>query len=233
MGKRLIDIKKEIESKTEVFDSYFSSKIKPHVSDFIDFLKGNFQVFLFSGIIRDFFVRNNNEFRDIDLVIEGELNESLFYGMDYHKNSFGGYKINIDNTTIDLWEVKNTWGFHKKNILPFSELLPETTFFNFSSILYDLTNKKFIIGNDFLKFIRDKKIDIVFDKNPLPELCIINTIYYQQKLNSYQVSNRLKEYIRVNLQSMESLLDAQEKHFKNVLYNTVYMKQVFQAWNIL
>ena len=98
MGKKLADIKKEIESKTEVFDDYFYSKISPSVSSFINLLKRDTQVFLFSGIIRDFFVKRTNEFRDVDLVIENELTEELLTGLNYQKNSFGGYKINIDNT---------------------------------------------------------------------------------------------------------------------------------------
>lgn len=232
MGKKLADIKKEIESKTEVFDDYFYSKISPSVSSFINLLKRDTQVFLFSGIIRDFFVKRTNEFRDIDLVIENELTEELLTGLNYQKNSFGGYKINIDNTIIDIWEVKNTWGFQKKSILPLSHSLPETTFFNFSSILYSLNKKEFIIGNDFLKFMKNKKIDIVFDINPLPELCIVNTIYYGQKLN-YEVSNKLKEYIKANLQPMEKLLAVQEKHFKNIIYPASYMRQIFQMWKIL
>lgn len=232
MGKKLVDIKHYIESKTEVFDSYFYNNITSTVKDFIDTLKENTNVFLFSGIIRDFFVKTNYEFRDIDLVVEGKLTEELLKGFNYKKNSFGGYKISIDNTVIDLWEVKNTWGFEKKSILPLSHNLPKTTFFNFSSILYSLNKKEFIIGNDFLKFMRDKKIDIVFDINPLPELCIVNTIYYKQKLN-YEVGDKLKEYIKANLQPMEKLLAVQEKHFKNIIYPAVYMKQIFQQWNVL
>ena len=80
--------------------------------------------------------------------------------------------------------------------------------------------------------MRDKKIDIVFDINPLPELCIVNTIYYKQKLN-YEVGDKLKEYIKANLQPMEKLLAVQEKHFKNIIYPAVYMKQIFQQWNVL
>lgn len=232
MDKKLVNIRHHIESKTEVFDNYFYNNITPTVKDFIDTLKENTNVFLFSGIIRDFFVKTNYEFRDIDLVVEGELTEELLKGLSYKKNSFGGYKISIDNTIIDLWEVKNTWGLQKKSILPLSDYLPETTFFNFSSILYSLNKKKFIIGNDFLKFMRDKKIDIVFDINPQPELCIVNTIYYKQKLN-YEVGDKLKEYIKANFQPMEKLLAVQKKHFKNIIYPAVYMKQIFQQWNVI
>ncbi|MFC2693096.1 MAG: hypothetical protein ACFN23_06885, partial [Capnocytophaga gingivalis] len=60
----------------------------------------------------------------------------------------------------------------------------------------------------------------------------VNTIYYGQKLN-YEVSNKLKEYIKANLQPMEKLLAVQEKHFKNIIYPASYMKQVFQMWKIL
>ena len=32
---------------------------------------------------------------------------------------------------------------------------------------------------------------------------------------------------------MEKLLAVQEKHFKNIIYPAVYMKQIFQQWNVL
>ncbi|GIM51288.1 hypothetical protein CAPN004_03180 [Capnocytophaga cynodegmi] len=234
MDKKLAKIKENIENSAEDFNCYFYSKIDVSVKSFIDTLKTKTSVFLFSGIIRDYFIKNINEFRDIDLVIEDDLAiENIFKNLNYKKNSFGGYKIAIGKTVLDLWVVKNTWGLQRQSNLGYVQYLPETTFFNFSSILFSLNNKVFIIGKDFLKFIQTKKIEVVYEENPYPELCIVNTLYYKQKMNC-ELGNRLKNYIRQNYPKTKDKLEMiQQKHFNEIKYSSIYIEQILEKGNYL
>lgn len=223
MARKLIDIENEIKSKSKDFSDYFNNLLPNKIVNFVSEIKQHTHVYLFSGIIRDYFIAQKGIFRDIDLIIEDDIEiESLFPELVLKKNSFGGYKILIDNFIIDLWVIRDTWALnHGQLKLSFQHIdhLPYTTFFNFSSILYSLNTNQFIIGKPFLQFLRDKKIDIVFKDNPYPELCIINSFYYSQKFNM-RLSKKLVMYIvnEYNLK-ISSYIDIQKKHYGYIKYS--------------
>ncbi len=230
MAKKLSNIEEEIHSKALQFDKYFYSNISNNVKKFIEILNVKTKVFLFSGIIRDYFIKNEKDiFRDIDIIIEDDIPiELLFENINYTKNSFGGYKISIDSTNIDLWVIRKTWALNngqlKMEFVHINEL-PRTTFFNFSSIIYSLQDKKFIIGKDFLRFLRDKEIEIVYDRNPYPELCIVNSFYYREKFN-LPLAKKLKKYLIDNFENnIDKLEEIQIKHFNQIIYSKYVLMQ--------
>ncbi len=225
MGKKLSDIEKEIKQESNDFYLYLKRILSEEILDFLSDIKKLTNVYLFSGVTRNYFLNRKNErLRDIDFIIEEEIDfGSLFPNYKPRKNSFGGYKIEIDGLTIDLWQIEKTWGLnHGQLSLDFSllESLPKTTFFNFSSIIYSLNDRKFIVGKPFLKFLYYKKLDIVLEANPLPSLCIVNTFYYSDKYN-LKLSDKLVEYIMKNYSDhVEEFDNIQLKHFGEIKYNT-------------
>ncbi len=224
MAKKLIDIENYIKKESNSFLDFFYSNISIEVQSFIMKLETVTNVFLFSGIIRDYFLNKSiKKYRDVDLIIEDDIKiEDYFKNINYKKNNYGGYKIEINNTLIDLWVIKNTWALNQGQLkLEFSHLyeLPKTTFFNFSSILYSLKYNEFIIGKDFLRFLRDKKIELVLDKNPHPELCIVNSFYYSEKLK-IELGDKLKNYLENNFTNYSSKIESiQLKHFGKIIYS--------------
>lgn len=230
MAKKLSKIQEEINMSSEQFNNYFYSNINDSVREFIDSLKLQTKIFIFSGIIRDYFINTEKDlFRDIDLIIEDDIAIELKYkNIDYKKNSFGGYKIKIDSCSIDIWVINKTWALNNGQLkfeFDFINTLPQTTFFNFSSIIFSLNKQEFIIGIDFLRFIRDKRIEIVSKKNPYPELCIVNSFYYKEKLN-FAFGKKLKQYIIDHFdENYEKLELIQLKHFNKVKYSKSWLKK--------
>lgn len=230
MAKKLTKIKENISEESEMFYNHLRSITDNMVTEIIDTLIKHTNVFVFSGIIRDFFLDpNKKDFRDVDLIIEDDIEiEVIFYNLNIKKNNFGGYKVQNKNTTIDLWVINKTWGLNNGQLsFAFDVLntLPKTTFFNFSSILFHINKKEFIVGIDFIRFLRDKKIEIVSELNPFPELCIVNTIYYKDKLN-LPLGKKLKNYLFQNFEYNKNKLDTvQIKHFKCVKYSVEYIQK--------
>ena len=224
MARKLSNIEQEVISAEHAFYDYLKHTLSNEMWYFLNKMISQTEIFLFSGVIRNYFInRRNDELRDIDFIISDDINvEILFPRMDIRKNSFGGYKLNIGGLTVDLWVIKNTWALNYGQLkLPFSQLeaLPNTTFFNFSSIIFSINKKEFIVGKPFLRFLRDKKIDVVFEKNPYPALCIVNTFYYSDKF-SINITDRLKSYILSNYEYYKADLDkVQIKHFGKILYS--------------
>lgn len=224
MAKKLIDIERDILKSSEDFYLYLQKILPPKVLGFLEEIEKYTEVYLFSGAIRNYFIGKKDEkLRDIDFVIIDKFDiENLFSEYSITKNSFDGYKIIIDDLTIDLWVMERTWGLNYGQLtFEFNKLeyLPNTTFFNFSSILYSMNNKYFIVGKPFLKFLRDKTLDVVLEENPFPSLCIVNSFYYSEKYK-LKFSEKLAKFITTNyLQHFEKLDEIQMKHFGEIKYS--------------
>lgn len=222
MGKNYFNIKKQIDSSNTLFVNYLESSFNSSVLNFLKTLSSVSNIYIFSGVIRNFFM-NVFENRDLDIYIDGEVDlYKYFKNYSYKENSYGGFKVNIDDTTIDVWFLRDTWAIKKHQLTLDFEIekqIPLTAFFNFSSIVFSCKESRFYYSNHFLKFLDEKKIDIVFAPNPNTALCVVNTIYYSEKLN-LKVSPKLKKYIKsITPRNISEFENVQKKHFGKILYS--------------
>jgi len=169
--------------------------------------------------------------RDIDMVLRDQIDiKPFFENGRIRKNSFGGFKIITRNVKVDLWYLENTWAIKHQRPINFElhDYIPYTAFFNFSAIAYSFNERRFIYTKDFLRFLRDKKIDFVYKPNFNNTLCIVNSIYYSERFN-LKISDRLKRYIiELHKSGFRDYESAQKKHFGNVLYsNQDILEKIF------
>lgn len=219
-----------LNSKKQTFKEYFHTIINNRVEMFLHELNVNHNTFLFSGILRNFFLNVFETPRDLDIIISrANFSSDLIYLMkrygDYRMNSYGGYKLEIDNLKIDIWFIEDTWALkygivdvRKFNTIEKAVLY--STFFNFSSILYDFKKNEFIYDDIFSNFLKSKTMDIVLKENPSEILCVINIIYYAEKYK-LNLSNKTKNYFLDKFPAyFESEFDnIQLKHFGKIIYN--------------
>lgn len=225
-----------LEQSIPPFLKYLDSKIDNDTKHFLDVISDHCEVLIFSGIIRNFFIKHKGEIRDLDLVLSRVDNskiDSFFSDYTFRKNSFGGYKVKINNLPIDIWELASTWALNnaKVELGLFNDYnLPNTVFFNFSAVAFNYNTKKFIASDSFMKFLETKEIDLVLEENPLPQLCIVNTIHYKVKFE-LEISSNLKKYYSSNFNdfSNEDYENIQLKHFNKILYPYNYLK----TWAII
>jgi hypothetical protein len=222
VAKKLAEIRKEIENATVSFYDYLMETEDPLVMKAVYEISKTTKVFIFSGVIRNFFLGAKNN-RDIDIILQDEIDlTSFFSNAEIKRNSFGGYKVFYNGTTIDLWYLANTWAFKKTpaQSLDFhlERMVPNTAFFNFSSIVYSLNDKKFYFEDKFVHFLRDKEIDVVFEQNPNYQLCVVNTFYYADKYR-LKIKEGLKKFIvKLYRTHDKNYTDVQLKHFGKVIY---------------
>jgi hypothetical protein len=223
VAKKLSDISKSVEAASSNFVSYLKNNITKEVFDIIANLSNETEVYIFSGVIRNFFLKKN-DIRDIDLILSSEIDvESTFRGFEIRRNSYGGYKLLGNNTTIDLWYLKSTWALQFQPTLHFEieKYIPYTAFFNFSSVIFSLNDQKFYATKHFLKFLRDKKIDVVYKPSANYRLCIINTFYYSDKYN-LKIADNLKKHILLLAKSVDNDFESpQIKHFGKIIYSSI------------
>lgn len=232
MDKELINnTNNYIIEQSKYFIKYLEQVSEPEVISFIHEISKFAHVYIFSGVIRNFFLEFNEKARDIDIVYQGDdLELNLFLkNYNYKINSFNGYKILIGKYSVDLWKVESTWAIKNEKLrleLFDQYVLPKSTFFNFSSILFDYNNKNFINSLEFTHFLETKVLDLVLEENPLPQLCIINTLYYKEKFK-LKISEKLKKFciLFFNRFSKEDFDSIQLKHFKLIKYSYEDIKE--------
>jgi len=203
------------------FVPYLYVNFGTEIITMLDKLSSVTEVLIFSGVIRNFILDKRGS-RDLDIVLTDKVAiEEFFDPSLLRRNSFGGYKIHYNGLTIDLWYLEETWDLKDKMVLPFDLMsyIPSTAFFNFSSVVYNYTSKKFIASKDFLKFIKTKEMDIVNERNINKHLCIVNTFYYRDTY-SLKVSTRLAKYVKKYFAVLPDKYDAvQIKHWGFVRYS--------------
>lgn len=221
MAKKLADIQNWIESSTDEFRGYFLGLLSSDGERLIKSINAEARVYIFSGIIRSYFLEKGNV-RDIDIVIDGHIDlDKFLVNYKYIRNSFGGYKVQIGATIIDMWFLKRTWALMYQPILEFDleKYLPNTAFFNFSSVVYSYDENKFYYSKDFLRFIRDRKIDLVYAPNANEALCVVNSLYYSSKLKM-GLGNKLKKHLKsIFNKNIGRYEQVQTKHFSQVIYS--------------
>lgn len=187
--------------------------------------------YIFGGFIVDF-LKKKRSHRDIDIVIEN-LNDETRELINYYngiKNSFGGYKLNIGEVNVDIWAIKDTWAIRKMNYLDFdlSSILPSTSFFNSTAVIYSIQDNKLIFKNSFETYIKNKTLDIIFEDNPYPELCIIKS--YENVLDGAQLSDKLLKYIVDKFPfSCDNLNSAQLKHYGEIKYKKIDLIKFYES----
>jgi len=172
-----------------------------HVSGFlnhlVDLVPGG-DVYLFGGLLRDVAFLGGQEFRsDIDLVVEGEWTRVAQYveSLGAARNRFGGYRLRMGGWPIDIWSAKRTWAI-SKGYINFSGIdsLLDTTILNWDAILMSWKTHRIICHDDYLQGLRERKLDIVLEKNPHP-LGMAVRIFRQQSLKgATRVSIKAAKY---------------------------------------
>lgn len=228
MGIKLLKQERKNISDVEGFKEYLNSSVftTPEEVNFINTLCKNTDVYLFSGIIRDyFFSEKMSQPRDVDIVLD-DINKNirkLLENKKIRKTQFGGYKLKISDKIYDVWPIKKTWYFENfLNVLGdwHKFKLPETAFFNVSAVMYSLNDEKFY-EKGFSKLLENKNkyLGVVNEVNPLPSLCIIRTIDYSKKYR-FRLRSKLKDYILEHYRSLdEELINVQLKHYGEIRYS--------------
>ncbi len=225
MAKRLSDIQLKVDGEASAFYDYLEANLSDDIFRRINEIAAHTEIFIFSGIIRNFFLKLT-EIRDVDIMLEQEVDiASIFESSAVRKNSYGGYKIDVAGVNLDLWYLRDTWALKHQGVMDFNTLhhlvehIPRTAFFNFSAVLYSFREQKFCYSKHFLRFIRDKSIDVVFKPNANDRLCVVNSIYYSRKYNLKLAKGLRKFIVQRNGSKQKDYEEVQQKHFGRILYS--------------
>ena len=209
-----------IDERAESFMHYLHNEVlNEEAVRLLDIIASQTDVYVFSGVIRNYLL-GFTENRDLDVVINNidhlHLDVEVLKRCDIIKNSFGGYKIHLNNLTIDAWGIENTWGILEKKMDPSPYNLIKTAFFNFSSIAYNYNKHCFYYEEDVCKFLKTRVMDVVFPLNPNKPLCVLNTIYYARKYK-FPLGFSLCKWVVNNYEETMPFKEVQQQHFHEIV----------------
>lgn len=182
----------------------------------------NWNAVIFGGVLRDLTIFGPSEVpRDIDVVVDvrhAEL-DGVFSDLISSRNRFGGLRLKSTDLHIDIWALENTWALRREPTeYPSFDRLVRTTFLNVEAIAADVLpkrgKKRTIYSAGFFESIRNRMLDISFEPNPYPQLCIVRSLITALRLN-WLVSRRLASYIvrQAATTPIQTLLDIQSSHY--------------------
>lgn len=179
--------------------------------------------YFFGGFARDLALGSKSARpRDIDIIAPlasaAEI-ESVLAQWIVRRNRFGGYKLHAGTWEFDIWPAFDTWALrefrHRFQGIPD---IPKSTFLNVEAILVSVTRndsgEREVIDGGFLDAWKSREIELNFDENPEPALCVVRSLYLAQKL-SFRIGRRLMEYLakRRTDTRLASVMAAQLRHY--------------------
>jgi hypothetical protein len=197
---------------------------------------------VFGGMPRDLLVFGLDvRPRDVDIVIADVSLEdiSAVFSRSVHRRTrFGGLSLRVDQWKLDVWPLKQTWAFKTLGVsVPSFEDLPKTTFLNAEAIAVDLfkepRGKRKVYSFGFFESVRRKVIEVNFEPNPFPKLCVVRSLIMAARLG-FGIGPRLAAYIAKHSRglSKREMMSIQIKHYGSVFCeaNTIegWIEQVAQ-----
>ncbi len=177
---------------------------------------------LFGGTIRDLMIGGlSAEPRDIDLVVRGVEVQQLehVFGQQLKRlTRFGGVHLEFKGWLFDVWPLHETWAFRTGAFPATFEELPKTTFLNIEAIAAELFprrgKKRQVYSHGFFEAYESRILDINFEENPFPSLCVVRALITAAKLG-FGMGIRLAKYVSVygTRVTLEELISIQRAHY--------------------
>jgi len=172
--------------------------------------------------------------RDIDVIVAGPSQavlESTFRDLCVRKTRFGGLHLVksfdrgafarvSDHILFDVWRLEDTWGVREQGLLPTIENFVKTPFLNVDSIAIDVfpeNGRRKVIECGFFRAMSSRCLDINYEPNPFPLVCIVRSLIMAAKLD-FALSPRLASYIAGYKRwgNLDELICAQVSHYGQV-----------------
>ena len=173
-----------------------------NIAEFLDFMtdavpRGD--IYLFGGVLRDLSLLGRRGFNsDIDLVVDGDWANCVGYleSLGAHKNKFGGYRLQVDDWPVDIWNARETWAI-RQGFVAYKGIasLTETTVMNWDAILLNWRTQIFIHRKNYLEEIKGRVLDIVLIQNPNPLGMAVRVFRHLCAKDAKKITRKTAEYL--------------------------------------
>lgn len=162
------------------------------------------EVIFFGGCLRDLYFYDESDYkpRDYDVVLstvnveDNLIIEEIIKEYPYTKNQFGGYKVDINGTTVDLWFIENTYLF-TKGVIEQSEVnLIKTVYLTIDAITFNYNRLK-LNNQPFIETLDSGKIGITTRQVEKDDVNILRAIIFKNRYG-LGLTQELRRLIKEN-----------------------------------
>jgi hypothetical protein len=188
------------------------------------------RVIVFGGFVRDavhnFLHSDSQQFRDLDLVVDGKLESSDRRAM----NHFGGYRNWFaSGMKIDYWPLEKTYAFSKGFFHPSLENLPLTTVYTINACALDTSDWK-LFDHFALEAIAARRISFNCKRclGVFPEYQVFRAVDFSERL-SYELDADVESFVCDVMSStpLEAFVRAVKEHRPDV--NHSRLKDMYES----
>lgn len=202
----------------------------------------NWSAFLVGGALRDAaFGRGQKAPRDIDIVFcDVQLKELAdeFNDFSFVRNtSLGGLRLKYQDVLLDIWPLEETFVAGKNNEPTRIQDIPKHAFLNIEAIAIEVSSVKHsrrrVVESGFTEAVQSATLEINFEQNPFPEICILRAFRSCIALN-LSLGRRFTRYVRRQRWDLDRLAEAQDWHYGNRIFSRLHLTSILEiisAWD--
>jgi len=203
--------------------------------------KRNWSVFLIGGSLRDLALSGvEGTPRDFDLVFCDVSRQTLMTEFSYmsppRRTSLGGLRYNYRDVILDIWPLDETFELKHFDRVQIQDV-PKHAFLDIEAIAVEISSgagkSRQIVEHGFTKAVLSKTIDINYEPNPFPELCLIKAIRMAASLK-FLIGRGLMDYILRRRWNLNALMEAQQAHYGKSILGRSELERVLDlmaGWN--
>lgn len=141
-------------------------------------------MFLVGGAIRDLVLSGGTkEPRDLDFVFchvhLGEIYSEFRDLLPARRTSLGGLRLTLYEIPIDIWPLKDTLAVRYKPDVTIQDVANHA-FLNVEAIAVEISptegKNRQIVESGFTRAMLDRTLEINYEPNPLPEVCLTKVL---------------------------------------------------------
>jgi hypothetical protein len=197
--------------------------------------------FLVGGALRDLALSGGTQPpRDFDFVFcnvsRDELEEEFTYLSKAQRTSLGGLRFSYREAIVDMWPLHESFSIKHKAKAQIQDLTNHA-FLNVEAIAIEIVpgkgKSRLVVENGFSDAVRQRALDINYEDNPFPEVCVVKAIRTAIVFN-LSVGHRLADYILKRRWDLNALVEAQEAHYREVIFdkpNLQVVLEILSKWD--
>jgi predicted acylesterase/phospholipase RssA len=191
-----------VDAIQQKFDAFLSQD-PILASVFLKLKEASIPAVIFGGWVRDQYISHKNDInlkpKDIDIVVDlpnGLSLESVLPN-NHQKTMFGGCVAKTTTSSLDIWDIKDTYLIKSLSLDSKLTTLPLTTVFSINSIIFypsQLHPKAKVIESGFIDTIDTGTISFKSSRIPFPTLQVARALMYSAKC-SFTLHRDIKKFI--------------------------------------
>lgn len=186
--------------------------------------------YLFGGAARDVFFKDQSFVYDLDMFVSGPISEEIVlrYGKNVSRNNFGGFRFNIDDWSVDIWELSKSSAFRFDSVLyPNVDHLLKSVCFSSDAIAVRIDTGEIFARTEFKRTFDTGVLEFVVPPRKIELLVAARIARLMLKLNVEPTASVASYFIRaLEMYGEDQLIRAETRWGRKAIVDPLKIAQI-------